>query len=77
MKTDTYTKGVLTVIAICLVILALRQLDLGFTVSNANAQEFGLRHPVDVNILSIDGQTFSPGQVRIGKVALPVKIIGD
>jgi hypothetical protein len=76
MKTDVYTKIVLTVIAVCLVILVSSSFDSGFVVSSAHAQTFGAKEIVDVNIVRKNGQEF--GQVveppSINPPALPVKI---
>jgi hypothetical protein len=76
MKTDAYTKIVLTVIAICLVILASKSLDFGFIVSTAHAQTEPNKQIVDVNIVRINGKEF--GQVieppSINPPALPVRI---
>lgn len=78
MKTDTYTKIVLTVIAICLLCLVSKTFDSGIGVTTANAQDNPIPIPrvIDVNIVSIDGQNFSPGQIQIGRVALPMNITG-
>jgi hypothetical protein len=77
MKTDTYIKIVLTVIAICLVALVLKPFDSGILVSNANAQGYETSRTIDVNIKSIDGKTFGATDVSLIHTALPVKIIGN
>jgi len=73
MKTDTYTKTILTVIAICLVILAAKSFDPGVLVSTAHAET---RSIMDVNIARINGMEF--GQVieppSLNPPAIPVKI---
>ena len=80
MKTDIYTKIVLTVIATCLVILVLKSFDFGFIIPSAEAQSFGSSSQiVDVNIVRINGKEF--GQAveppSINPPALPVKIRGN
>ena len=74
MKTDTYTKIVLTVIAVCLLCLVLKTPVSGVLVSTANAQDYPGHRVADVNIVSIDGKTFTPLQVSILHPALPVQI---
>ena len=76
MKTDTYTKIVLTVIAACLLCLASKTPVSGTLVSTANAQDYSTHAPVDVNIVSIAGKKFGLLQVCILEPALPVQIIG-
>ncbi|MEQ1595472.1 MAG: hypothetical protein ABL985_10280 [Casimicrobium sp.] len=68
MKTDTYTKCVLTVIAFCLLCLVVRD---GPLVSTAHAQS---RVPAEVNIVQIAGKTISGTDVDFLNVALPVQI---
>jgi len=75
MKTDTYTKIVLTVIAVCLLCLVSKIFDSGIGVTSANAQDSSLHSPIDVNIVSIDGKSFRPTQVSIVGPALPVQVI--
>lgn len=72
MKTDTYTKIVLTVIAACLVCLILKPADSGLIVSNVQAQE--PRGIVDVNIVRIDGKRFNVMAVSSLGAALPVQV---
>ena len=74
MKTDTYTKIVLTVIAVCLLCLVSKTPVSGTLVSTANAQDYSTRRVVDVNIVSIDGKTFGPIQISLLHPALPVQI---
>ena len=74
MKTDTYTKIVLTVIAVCLLCLVSKTPVSGTLVSTANAQDYSTRRVVDVNIVSIDGKTFGPSQISLLHPALPVQI---
>jgi hypothetical protein len=57
MKTDLYTKSVLTIIAACLLSIAFRDVPL---VSTAHAQS--PQGPLDVNIAEIGG---SGGKVRV------------
>ena len=73
METDTYTKIVLTVIAVCLVSLVLKSSDSGLIVSNVQAQTS--KGVADVNIVSIDGKGFSPLAVSPLGPALPVKVV--
>lgn len=65
MKTDRYTKIVLTVIAAALVLIVIR--DYAPTV-RANAV-------MDVNIVSINGNAFGAMQVGRLSPALPVKVV--
>ena len=74
MKTDTYTRIVLTVIAVCLLCLVLKPADVGF-VSTAHAQSVAANKPVDVNIVSIDGKRFGPNDVSLLEPSLPVQIV--
>ena len=76
MKTDAYTKIVLTVIAVCLVCLVLKTPAPGTLVSTAQAEDYSGRRVTDVNIVSIDGKTFNPLQVAIDRPALPVQNTG-
>jgi hypothetical protein len=69
MKIDLYTKIVLTVIAVCLVSLALRDVPL---MQSAVAQEPQLRAPLSVNIAQIDGKSFGQHQINKFVPALPV-----
>jgi hypothetical protein len=62
MKTDLYTKSILTVIAACLLSIVFRGTLL---IPAAHAE--GLQFPTDVNIDEIGG-------VAVAKSALPVKI---
>lgn len=66
MKTDAYTKIVLTIIAICLIILAGKSSDSSLLVSTAQAQG---RNIMDVNIVEVDGLG-----IRTGLGSLPVNI---
>ena len=63
MKPDLYTKGVLTVIASCLVYFVVQDVA---PIKEAHAQSGGV---IDVNIVKIDG-----APVRFSSTALPVKI---
>ena len=75
MKTDLYTKIVLTVIAACLLCLLIKPSDVNL-VTEAHAQSAFLQanKPVDVNIISIDGKPFGPNQVSLFEPSLPVQI---
>ena len=54
MKVDRFTKAVLTIIAVCLVLLTLKEYDI---ISDAEAA-----NPItDVNIVSIDGDSLPSG----------------
>lgn len=68
MKTDVYTKIVLTVIASCLVYLVAK--DMAF-VGSAEAQS---RSPIEVNIVEVAGYKFSGTDISSGYPALPVKV---
>jgi hypothetical protein len=69
MKTDLYTKIVLTVIAVCLCIIAMK--DIPF-VSPAVAQNS--TGPVSVNIVGVAGYKFSTVDVTSVEPYLPVKV---
>jgi hypothetical protein len=73
MKTDAYTKTVLTIIAVCLIILAAKSFDSGFLVSTAHAQLNGNGTTVDVNIARIGGFDFKTSGVH-NNASLPVNI---
>jgi hypothetical protein len=78
MKTDTYTKIILTVIAVCLVSIVLKPLNTDVFVSNANAQSYlppTTPRVIDVNIVSIDGKPFGGLDVDTLHPALPIKIV--
>lgn len=64
MKVDLYTKGVLTVIASCLVYLVVQDIT---PISNAHAQSAGV---IDVNIVKIDGLP-----LRYSSAAIPVRVV--
>ena len=66
MRTDQYTKVVLTIIAAALVLLVIKDYAPPLNAKTAT---------VDVNIVAIDGQTFGVLQVRALKPALPVQIV--
>ena len=68
MKTHTYTKCVLTVIAFCLLCLVVRD---GPLVATAHAQSRGT---VDVNIVQINGKAFSALDIDPFSPALPVQL---
>jgi hypothetical protein len=67
MKTDLYTKIVLTVIAFCLCIIVLKDYPV---VTKAIAAS----GPVPVNIVQINGRDFGGLQVSPLNPALPVKV---
>ena len=73
MKTDAYTKAILTIIAVCLVVLAGKSFDSALLVSTAHAQT---RNIVDVNIVQIGGEGLNKGVVHpsIQGASLPVNI---
>ncbi len=62
MKIDLFTKTVLSVIAACLILLALKNYEV---IKTANA---GRRQIIDVNIERVNGHSFSNG--------VPVRILG-
>jgi len=68
MKSDPYTKAVLTVIAFCLFYVVVKDVSL---VPHAQAQTSS---PIDVNIVQIDGKRFGPLDVSVLHPALPVKV---
>ena len=67
MKTDLYTKIVLTIIAAALVALVCRDYA-----APMQAQGIG---PTDVNIVAIKGYRFGALDVSRLEVALPVKVV--
>ena len=76
MKTDTYTKIVLTVIAVCLMVIVLR--DISF-VPTANATPAVMpvqqRQVMDVRIVDVEYSVKIPVEVRsLPSSPLPVKI---
>lgn len=73
MKSDLYTKAVLTIIAACLVCIVSR--DVGFPPSLRAQEEAQIqRKPVtDVNIVQIDGKKFFQTDVSQFHPALPVQ----
>jgi len=73
MKTDAYTKGILTIIAACLIILASKSFDSGLVVSTAQAQN---KNIVDVNLVQINGVAVNSGVVSSSAkgASLPVNI---
>ena len=71
MKTDTYTKTVLTIIAVCLMVLVAKSFDGEFLVSTAHAQSNGTM--MDVNIARIGGFDFKTSSLQ-NNAALPVNI---
>ena len=71
---DLYTRIILTVIAICLVYIVAKDMNI---VPDASAQRGYKEVPTDVNIVRIDGQKFGPSDVNIFHPALPIKIINN
>jgi len=74
MKTDTYTKIVLTIIAVCLMVISFNILDI---FPKAYAQTSNA--PVRVEVVGISGSIFNSLPVRVEAVnsstrPLPVKI---
>lgn len=68
MKTDGYTKTVLTVIACCLVYLVAKDLSV---VPVVHAQSRG---PIDVNVVQVAGATISNNGMVSYDAFLPVKV---
>lgn len=69
MKTDLYTKVVLTIIAICLVCIVTK--DVSFV---PEAQAVGFSERVDVNIVSVAGYNFNKADVDLSAPYLPVRV---
>lgn len=69
MKTDFYTKTLLTIISACLLSIVLRDAPI---VSTAHAQE--QRGPVDVNIAAVGGTRVNGILVGIDGL-LPVRVV--
>ena len=70
MKADRYTRTILTLIAISLGWIAIQITP---PIKTASAALESRSSTVDVNIVAIDGKTFSPLQVSILSPALPVQ----
>lgn len=86
MKTDLYTKTILTVIAICLGILVFQNMNVITTVQASVPVAASTALPaathsggvVDVNIVQIAGVPFNKHYVEYGYDALlPVRIVSD
>ena len=69
MSVDRYTKVVLTVIAVALVLIALRPITRVPVLYAIDGPQDGR---VDVNLVAIDGFSFDPGQIDIRRPRLPV-----
>jgi hypothetical protein len=72
MQNDIYIKAVLTVIAVALVGILIRDIPI---VSTAHAESTG--GPVQVDIVAIDGKPFGRLSVSRLGAALPVQIEGS
>ena len=78
MKTDLYTKSILTIIAICLIILIARDYNL-ITPANANRNLANIPQYdqiVDVRIVGTGNYTEIPVKIANNNTPLPVKIQG-
>ena len=76
MKTDSYTKAVLTVIAIALITLVCQNLNVVPTV-NASTP-FNTTKTMDVNIVSVSENLFPEGKIKVEIINSPtVKINND
>jgi hypothetical protein len=71
MKSDTYTKFILTVIAVALIGLLLKEAPPIVTKAHAAGESTALA----VNIAEIGGKSFKSQETFLGDVALPVKSI--
>jgi hypothetical protein len=83
LKIDFYTKAVLTVIAGCLVVIALQN-GLPSPVSEAQAQaqqsvqqqySYANRPANAVNVSTVNGVALTPVTTKDGTIAIPVKIV--
>jgi len=73
MKADLYTKIMLTVIAVCLACIVLKNISI---VTEAQAQStYNYDKVMRVNIVQIDDRTFDAGDVTMYHPYLPVKIV--
>lgn len=73
MKTDLYTKVVLTVIAVCLVIIVFKNMNF-ISVANANPVSSPAQSEVmDVRIVGVDYFTKIPVEIK-SSGTIPVKI---
>lgn len=78
MKTDTYTKTVLTIIAICLICLVFKNQDIVPT-ANANSSKAASMlssETVDVRIVGVSSYTSIPVKLESGNSTMNVKITG-
>lgn len=74
MKTDLYTKSVLTVIAVCLIILIFKNNEVIPAVKAAPAALEQLNNEVvDVRIVGVNYNTEIPVKIESVKSAIPVK----
>lgn len=73
MKTDFYTKVVLTVIAVCLIIIVFKNMNF-VSVANANPVSLPVQKEVmDVRIVGIDYYIKIPVEIKSSET-IPVKI---
>jgi hypothetical protein len=70
MRTDLYTKIILTIIAVCLSINLIKDVSLVSKVEAQNYSEIS-RIPIPVNLVQINGSDLSQG-----RVLLPVRVVG-
>lgn len=68
MKTDLYTKAILTLIAIALVVIVFQNLEV---VPTATARIPINSNEIDVNIVSINGQSIFGGELEVKVVNIP------
>lgn len=75
MKTDLYTKIVLSIIAVCLVILVFKDNDVVTTAhalpSVAMTQS---NSPIDVRIVGVSGYFELPVQIKSSQITIPMSI---
>lgn len=73
MKTDSYTKAILTVIAVALIALVVQNFDVVPTVTANTASNSSLSNSetMDVNIVSINGRSFFGTSLKVEVVNTP------
>ena len=73
MKTDSYTKAILTVIAVALIALVVQNFDVVPTVTANTASNSSLSNSetIDVNIVSVNGRSFFGNSLQVEVVNTP------
>jgi hypothetical protein len=75
MKTDTYTKIILTVITFLLIIIVLKQFKILPDYNNTPTEVEIFSQPLDVNIVKINGsQVSESSRISRNTATLPVRV---